>query len=76
MLRHPNIALLLAVCCGPAKADMFLALEPLIPSSLHHQIHKEHQTLSYKEIANTMTGVASGEGDYLCYSPLDMSVVS
>ena len=40
---------------------MFLAMEPLQPSSLYQALHKDHKKFTALEVANIMVGVSSGE---------------
>ena len=61
IIRHPNIVLLMAVCCGPTKADMFLAMEPLQTASLYEQLHGQQIELSTLEAADIVYDVTSGE---------------
>ena len=61
IMRHPNIVLLMAVCCGPTKADMLLAMEPVQLASLFEQLHKQQIKLSSLEAADIIYDVASGE---------------
>ena len=61
IIRHPNIVLLMAVCCGPTKADMFLAMEPLQTTSLYEQLHGQQMELSSLEAADIVYDVTSGE---------------
>lgn len=62
VLRHPNIVLLMATCCGPAKHTLFLVLEPLMTSSLFYLLHKsEHCSgFGHKERLTIACGVTSG----------------
>ena len=61
IMRHPNIILLMAVCCGPTKADMFLAMEPVQMTSLYEQLHGQEIAFSSLEAADVVYDVASGE---------------
>lgn len=60
LLRHPNIALLMAVSCGPTGSDFCLLLEPLHTYSLHHWLYQynRHSVLAKM---NIIIGVATGE---------------
>ena len=60
-MRHPNIILLMAVCCGPTKANMFLAMEPVQRMSLYEQLHGQEIEFSSLEAADVIYDVASGE---------------
>ena len=60
-MRHPNIILLMAVSCGPTKADMLLAMEPVQGASLYEQLHQRQMKLSSLEAADLIYDVASGE---------------
>ena len=61
-MRHPNIILLMAVSCGPTKADMLLAMEPVqTGASLYEQLHGQQMKLSSLEAADLVYDVASGK---------------
>ena len=61
-MRHPNIILLMAVSCGPTKADMLLAMEPVqTGASLYEQLHQQQMKLSSLEAADLIYDVASGK---------------
>lgn len=60
-MRHPNIILLMAVSCGPTKADMLLAMEPVQGPSLYEQLHEQQSKLSSLEAADLIYDVASGK---------------
>jgi len=39
-LRHPNLILIMAVCCGPTSQDICAMMEPtIILGSLYHVLH-------------------------------------
>ena len=64
-MRHPNIILLMAVSCGPTKADMLLAMEPVQTggggASLYEQLHQQQMKFSSLETADLIYDVASGK---------------
>ena len=62
-MRHPNIILLMAVSCGPTKADMLLAMEPVQAGvgSLYEQLHHQQVKFSSLEAADLIYDVASGK---------------
>ena len=52
----------MAVCCGPSKADMFLAMEPVQGASLYSQMHQQRiMKFSSLEAADVIYDVASGK---------------
>ncbi len=59
-LRHPHIALLMAVCSGPCREDMFIALEPLHTSSLYTMMHKEHRKFSHSQAVSMLSDITRG----------------
>ena len=40
VLRHPNILLSMATCCGPMKQDLLLVVEPVHTHSLFQLLHQ------------------------------------
>ena len=63
VLRHPNILLLMATCCGPTKQDLLLVVEPVEPYSLFQLLHqfKESRILRGGKRMNIACGMTSGE---------------
>lgn len=59
-LRHPNVMLLMAKCCGPRQQDMFLALEPLQTGSLYQLLHREQGRLSRLEAVGLVSDITRG----------------
>lgn len=51
----------MAVCTGPCKEHMFLALEPLQTGSLHHQLHKDHKKFSRHQIMVILSDITGGK---------------
>lgn len=62
-MRHPSIILLMAMSCGPTKADMLLAMEPVQTGvgSLYEQLHQQQVKFSSLEAADLIFDVASGK---------------
>lgn len=60
-MRHPHVALLMAVCSGPRRSDMFLAMEPLQVGSLYSMIHKDHRKFSHLESIGIMSDITGGK---------------
>lgn len=65
-MRHPNIILLMAVSCGPTKADMLLAMEPVQVASLYEQLHQQQIKFSSLEAADLIYDAASGKATATC----------
>ena len=63
VLRHPNVLLLMATCCGPMKHDMFLVLEPVLTYSLFQMLHQFEETSvnCHMRRVNIACGVTKGE---------------
>ena len=63
VLRHPNILLLMATCCGPTKQDLLLVVEPVEPYSLFQLLHqfREGKMLHGMRKMDMAYGVTSGE---------------
>ena len=51
----------MAVCCGPTKTDMLLAMEPVQGASLYEQMHCQQMTFSSLEAADVIYDVTSGK---------------
>ena len=60
-MRHPQLTLLMAVCCGPRQQDMFLALEPLQAGSLYKLMHKDHRRFSRLQAVGIVGDITRGE---------------
>ena len=43
VLRHPNILLLMATCCGPMRQDLLLVIEPVKTFSLFQLLHGQFE---------------------------------
>ena len=62
VLRHPNILLLMATCCGPTKNDLLLVLEPVHTPSLFQMLHRsEDYHFGHRERMGIMSGSIKGE---------------
>lgn len=59
VLRHPNILLLMATCCGPAKQDLFLLTEPVQIFSLFQLLHQFGDRLHSQRLSIAL-GIAKG----------------
>ena len=63
VLRHPNILLLMATCCGPTKHDLLLVVEPVEVYSLFQLLHrfKKSSVLHGMRRMDIACGITSGE---------------
>ena len=59
VLRHPNVLLLMATCCGPTKQDLLLVTEPVQTSSLFQLLHQFRERLQSQKISIAL-GVSKG----------------
>lgn len=59
-LRHPNIVLIMAVCCGPTKNDMLIVLEPIVLGSLFTLLHCSDKKLTNHEKVSVLCDVLDG----------------
>ena len=50
-LRHPNIVLIMAVCCGPTSNDILAVMEPATLGTLYNLLHHEtdHKLTHYEK---------------------------
>ena len=60
MLRHPNILLLMATCCGPTKHDLLLVAEPVQTPSLFQLLHQFGERLLSQRIGIAL-GLSKGK---------------
>jgi hypothetical protein len=51
VLRHPNVLLLMATCCGPTQRDLLLVTEPVQTSSLFQLLHQFRKRLQSQKSA-------------------------
>ena len=63
-LRHPNIVLIMAVCCGPTVSDILLVLEPVVLGSLFTLLHRSEKKLTSREKVAVLCDVLDGENIY------------
>ena len=62
VLRHPNILLLMATCCGPSKHDLLLVTEPVKTLSLYQLLHhfENYLTLFHSQRISIACGITQG----------------
>ena len=62
VLRHPNILLVMATCCGPSKHDLLLVTEPVKTFSLFQLLHQfeDGATQFRSQRLNIARGITEG----------------
>ena len=63
-LRHPNIVLIMAVCCGPSIKDILIVLEPIMLGSLFTLLHHSDKKLTDHEKVSVLCDTLDGERVY------------
>ena len=68
LLRHPNILLLMATCCGPSKHDLLLVVEPVLTYSLFQLLHQFEESFmtSHARKVDVALGITKGECSKYC----------
>lgn len=63
-LRHPNIVLIMAVCCGPTVNDILVVLEPVVLGSLFTLLHRSDKKLTNHEKLSILCDTLDGGSIY------------